>query len=117
MAILTSWNWWRFIKINGHTYLVLELLRGGELLERIRKQASFTEAAASRIMRSLVSAVRFMHLLGVVHRDLKPEVGLSASNLQNGDHSTYLLLICRIFYSRPGMRTPTSRLWTLVLLD
>ncbi|RZF38034.1 hypothetical protein LSTR_LSTR006433 [Laodelphax striatellus] len=56
-----------------HTYLVLELLSGGELLERIRRKNRFTESEASRIMRQLVSAVSFMHSRGVVHRDLKPE--------------------------------------------
>ncbi|XP_046400105.1 ribosomal protein S6 kinase alpha-5 isoform X2 [Ischnura elegans] len=56
-----------------HTYLVLELLRGGELLERIRKKDRFTEEEASQIMAKLVSAVDFMHSRGVVHRDLKPE--------------------------------------------
>ncbi|KAK9294783.1 hypothetical protein QLX08_010720 [Tetragonisca angustula] len=54
----------------AHTYLVLELLSGGELLMRPRP---FSEQQASRIMRQLASAVRFMHSRGVVHRDLKPE--------------------------------------------
>ncbi|KAF4009856.1 hypothetical protein G4228_001277 [Cervus hanglu yarkandensis] len=57
-----------------HTYLVLELLQGGELLEHIRKKRHFSESEASQILRSLVSAVSFMHEeAGVVHRDLKPE--------------------------------------------
>ncbi|XP_020823885.1 ribosomal protein S6 kinase alpha-4 isoform X1 [Phascolarctos cinereus] len=57
-----------------HTYLVLELLRGGELLEHIRKKQHFSESEASQILRSLVSAVSYMHEeAGVVHRDLKPE--------------------------------------------
>ncbi|XP_036397575.1 ribosomal protein S6 kinase alpha-5 isoform X2 [Megalops cyprinoides] len=56
-----------------HTYLVLELLQGGELLERIRRKRHFSETEASRIMRRLVSAVSHMHDVGVVHRDLKPE--------------------------------------------
>ena len=57
-----------------HTYLVMELLRGGELLERIKRKKLFGEAAASQLLQSLVSAVSFMHEAGVVHRDLKPEV-------------------------------------------
>lgn len=57
----------------AHTYIVLELLTGGELLERIRRRARFTESEACRIFRRLVSAVHFMHNRGVVHRDLKPE--------------------------------------------
>ncbi|XP_061607190.1 ribosomal protein S6 kinase alpha-4 isoform X2 [Phyllopteryx taeniolatus] len=56
-----------------HTYLVMELLRGGELLERITKKKLFGEAEASQLLQSLVSAVSFMHEAGVVHRDLKPE--------------------------------------------
>lgn len=57
----------------GYTYLVFELLKGGELLDRIRKKSKFCESEASLILRKLVSAVGFMHSRGVVHRDLKPE--------------------------------------------
>ncbi|CAM1309640.1 RPS6KA5 (predicted) [Pycnogonum litorale] len=64
-----------------HTYIVLELLKGGELLNRIRKKAKFTENEASKIMKKLVSAVHFIHSKGIVHRDLKPE------NLLFGDDS------------------------------
>ena len=56
-------------------YIILDLLKGGELLDRIRKKKQFTETEASQIMRKLVSAVHYMHSKGVVHRDLKPEVG------------------------------------------
>lgn len=52
----------------AHVYLVMELLTGGELLQR-----SFTEEQANRIMQQLVSAMQFIHSRGVVHRDLKPE--------------------------------------------
>uniref|UniRef100_A0A8C2YWZ6 non-specific serine/threonine protein kinase n=1 Tax=Cyclopterus lumpus TaxID=8103 RepID=A0A8C2YWZ6_CYCLU len=68
------------VKLHGvytdqfHTYLVMELLRGGELLERIKRKKLFGEAEASQLLQSLVSAVGFMHEAGVVHRDLKPEV-------------------------------------------
>ncbi|XP_071162584.1 ribosomal protein S6 kinase alpha-5-like [Mytilus edulis] len=56
-----------------HTYIVMELLKGGELLNRLRKKKNFTEPEASEIMFKLVQAVSFMHSKGVVHRDLKPE--------------------------------------------
>jgi serine/threonine protein kinase len=53
----------------------MELLKGGELLDRVRKgNQSFTEAEASSIFYQLVSAVQFMHSKKVVHRDIKPEV-------------------------------------------
>lgn len=63
-----------FCLFQYHTYLVMELLKGGELLERIKKKKLFGEAEASQLLQSLVSAVSFMHEAGVVHRDLKPEV-------------------------------------------
>lgn len=63
-----------FFPYQYHTYLVMELLQGGELLERIKKKKLFGEAEASQLLQSLVSAVSFMHGVGVVHRDLKPEV-------------------------------------------
>uniref|UniRef100_A0A7N9AV32 Ribosomal protein S6 kinase n=1 Tax=Mastacembelus armatus TaxID=205130 RepID=A0A7N9AV32_9TELE len=68
-----------------HTYLVLELLGGGELLERIRRKQHFSETEASRIMRKLVSAVSHMHDVGVVHRDLKPENLLFTDESENSE--------------------------------
>ncbi len=57
-----------------HTYIIMELLTGGELFYRIRTQASFSEKEASQLMKKLVSAVNFMHSNDLCHRDLKPEV-------------------------------------------
>ncbi|XP_039597279.1 ribosomal protein S6 kinase alpha-5 isoform X1 [Polypterus senegalus] len=68
-----------------HTFMVLELLKGGELLERIRKKKLFSETEASRIMRKLVSAVSHMHDVGVVHRDLKPENLLFTDDSDNSE--------------------------------
>ena len=62
-----------YIKLQLHTYIVMELLGGGELLDRIWRKKHFTEMEAASIMKRLVSAVAFMHQRGVVHRDLKPE--------------------------------------------
>lgn len=56
-----------------HIYLIMELLEGGELLTRIKKMETFTEARAGKIMKQLVSAVAYLHSKDVVHRDLKPE--------------------------------------------
>ncbi|KAJ6218094.1 hypothetical protein RDWZM_009251 [Blomia tropicalis] len=57
----------------SHTFIVLELLRGGELLSRIRKRTRFTESQAWPVFQQLVSAVAYLHSKGIVHRDLKPE--------------------------------------------
>jgi ribosomal protein S6 kinase alpha-5 len=44
----------------AHTYIVLELLRGGELLDRIRRKERFTEDEGKSIDAKLVNAVHFM---------------------------------------------------------
>lgn len=56
-----------------HHYIVMPLMRGGELLDRIRHRRRFTEMEAARIFQSLIRAVRFLHRNGIVHRDIKPE--------------------------------------------
>ncbi|KAI5715830.1 ribosomal protein S6 kinase alpha-2 isoform X2 [Diaphorina citri] len=55
-----------------HFYLVMELMRGGELLDRICQVKLFSERDASAIIFTLVSTIAYLHENGVVHRDLKP---------------------------------------------
>ncbi|XP_066990593.1 calcium/calmodulin-dependent protein kinase type 1 isoform X4 [Macrobrachium rosenbergii] len=54
-------------------YLVMELVTGGELFDRIVEKGSYTEKDASDLIRQVLEAVDYMHDQGVVHRDLKPE--------------------------------------------
>uniref|UniRef100_A0A0N4ZBC3 Protein kinase domain-containing protein n=1 Tax=Parastrongyloides trichosuri TaxID=131310 RepID=A0A0N4ZBC3_PARTI len=56
-----------------YVYLVMELVTGGELFDRIVAKGSYTEKDASDLIRQVLEAVAFMHDNGVVHRDLKPE--------------------------------------------
>uniref|UniRef100_A0A4W5LWY2 non-specific serine/threonine protein kinase n=1 Tax=Hucho hucho TaxID=62062 RepID=A0A4W5LWY2_9TELE len=58
---------------NGkQVYLVTELMRGGELLDRILKQKIFSEREASAVLHTITKTVEYLHAQGVVHRDLKP---------------------------------------------
>lgn len=89
-----------------HTYLVLELLKGGELLDRIRKKSKFTESEASSILRKLVSAVSFMHSRGVVHRDLKPENLLFSCNKDNAEIKIVDFGFARLKQEKESLHTP-----------
>ncbi|XP_056647797.1 ribosomal protein S6 kinase 2 beta isoform X2 [Diorhabda carinulata] len=53
-------------------YLVLQLLKGGDLLDYIVTRRILTEYEAATVLKSLASAVAYLHENGVVHRDLKP---------------------------------------------
>jgi calcium/calmodulin-dependent protein kinase I len=54
-------------------YLVLELLKGGELFDRIVEKENYSEREAAETVRPIVDAIRYCHNLGIIHRDLKPE--------------------------------------------
>ncbi|XP_059619454.1 ribosomal protein S6 kinase 2 beta isoform X2 [Phlebotomus argentipes] len=64
---------------NSCVYLVMELLKGGELLDRILTIQRMSEMEASAVLRTVISAVAYLHEHGVVHRDLKPSNLLYAS--------------------------------------
>ena len=52
--------------------LVTELMRGGDLFERLRDIESFDEVSAQDLAAQIVSGVAYLHSHGVVHCDLKP---------------------------------------------
>lgn len=62
-----------FLKDSKFYYIVSELMKGGELFDRIVKKTSYNENEAREVCRILLDAVGYMHGMGIVHRDLKPE--------------------------------------------
>ena len=56
------------------TTLVLELVRGSNLHDRVVKQGSlFGEKTAAQLASDVMSALKYLHSMLIVHRDLKPE--------------------------------------------
>jgi len=61
-------------------HLVLELLEGGELFDRVVELGHYSEKDAARSIAMLCDALAYIHARDIVHRDLKPENILLASN-------------------------------------
>lgn len=94
-----------------HTYIVMELCKGGELLSRIQKKQHFDENEASTIMRKLVSAVQFMHDKGIVHRDLKPENLLFTDESDEAELKIVDFGFAKITNSNQPLMTPCFSLY------
>lgn len=57
---------------------------GGELFDRIVEKGFYTERDASTLIRQILDAVRYLHDMGIVHRDLKVS---SAGREGHGDQN------------------------------
>ena len=58
---------------SGEPYLVMELLEGESLANRMTSQGSFSLLAATEIAAQTADVMVAAHARGIVHRDLKPE--------------------------------------------
>lgn len=52
---------------------------GGELFDRIVEKGFYTERDASQLIHQILDAVKYLHDMGIVHRDLKVSCFTSCS--------------------------------------
>lgn len=57
----------------GHTYLVMEEMKGGDLLTRITDKEVYTEREARKTCKIIFQAMDYLHKMKICHRDIKPE--------------------------------------------
>jgi len=71
----------RTVRGNVRIYIVMELMEGGELFDKIVKAKSMSEKMARHVMRTLLQSIIHANGRGIVHRDLKPENILIGADL------------------------------------
>ncbi|KAK9382544.1 kinase-like domain-containing protein [Kockiozyma suomiensis] len=74
-----------FFETSNNLYLVTDIAYGGELFDRICSKGSYYESDATALIKSITSAVAYLHAHGIVHRDLKPENLLFRTAEDNDD--------------------------------
>lgn len=55
------------------TFLVMEKMRGGDLIEQIISKSHYTEADAKAVCRNLLLGVQYCHSKSIANRNIKPE--------------------------------------------
>ncbi|XP_053062553.1 serine/threonine-protein kinase Chk2 isoform X5 [Acinonyx jubatus] len=64
-------------------YIVLELMEGGELFDRVVGNKRLKEATCKLYFYQMLLAVQYLHENGIIHRDLKPENVLLSSQKED----------------------------------
>jgi serine/threonine protein kinase len=54
-------------------YIIMELMSGGTVLDRIIETDFYSETDARNVMFQVLTDLEYLHVIGIVHRDLKPE--------------------------------------------
>lgn len=62
-----------YFSTERHLYIVMDLLSGGMLFDRIVQLKHYSEQNAAELVRNFLSSLNHIHSKGIIHRDLKPE--------------------------------------------
>ena len=83
----------RILESETRVFLVMELVQGGSLqdyIEQRNKEGNpIKDEEAASIMKSILSALHYIHSKDIIHRDLKPRKN-TISPISHSTHRKYL---------------------------
>lgn len=90
----------------------MDLCKGGDLFDRIKKRGPVPERCAARILRALTEALIACHSLGIIHRDIKPE-NVLLTDRDPECHTVKLIDFGIAAPYRPGEQSAFSSTYTM----
>jgi serine/threonine protein kinase len=66
-------------------WIILEMVEGGDIRQFLASATNYTEVTAARHFKQVLKGVHYLHMAGVVHRDLKLDNILLSSNTNGSD--------------------------------
>ena len=81
---------------DDHCFMIMEEMRGGDLLSRICDKEVYTEREARGVCKILFEAILYCHQKRVAHRDIKPENLLMVVSSHGSPSLSYLIILCRV---------------------
>jgi serine/threonine protein kinase/Ca2+-binding EF-hand superfamily protein len=83
--------------------IVMELMEGGELYDKLVRKRFLSEYSASYITKQILEVISYLHEVGIIHRDIKPE-----NILLNSCHDIPIIKLADFGLSK--LATPNERL-------
>ncbi len=98
---------------DGTLYMVMELVRGGNLADLLERDGAMAEMRTIRLMKQVADVVGAAHRQGLVHRDLKPE-NIMVEPSRNGIEDWVLVLDFGIAKARGTQPTNNTKSGVLI---
>ncbi|CAL9734886.1 serine/threonine-protein kinase Rad53p [Monosporozyma servazzii] len=79
LEVLKKLNHSRIVTLEGfyedqeYYYMLMEFVSGGDLMDFVAAHGAVGEDAGREITRQILEAVKYIHSMGISHRDLKPD--------------------------------------------
>ena len=86
-----------------YLHVVMELQRGGNLFQYIKRNGGVREERAVPLVRHIVSGLKSIHKQGIIHKDLKPENVLLS---EEGEEKQLCAKLCDFGFSCEGKSNP-----------